>query len=198
MTYYPYDKNPTKYLVFLDIDGVFTSDRVHDSVINDIKPIGPYDYYRPDGRLVSLPPQWDRFDPIAIDFMNRLDQTIHGLRFVLSTTWKDTLRCQSDIISHWVLSSFKNAGFRGIFADPWKTNPDNSDKYHRRDRAVEIRDYMLDFYPDIKDFIIFDDTDYNFNDTLKIKRWIRTDPVNGLLHKHMLNTLSLVGNWDRK
>ena len=42
-----------KYLVFLDIDGVFTSSRVH------YAHNASYD-------------MWHRFDPVAIDFMNKI------------------------------------------------------------------------------------------------------------------------------
>ena len=45
-----------KYLVFLDIDGVFTSSRVH-AAHN-----ASYD-------------SWHLFDPVAIDFMNRIHDT---------------------------------------------------------------------------------------------------------------------------
>jgi hypothetical protein len=48
------------------------------------------------------------------------------------------------------------------------------------------------------DFIIFDDTLYEFNEVLGKKRLIRTDSRDGMLSKHMLNAMSLVGNWEKK
>ena len=59
-------KQERKYLVFLDIDGVFTSSRVHyahNAVFNI----------------------WHRFDPVAVDFMNKIHDK-YPVEFVLIST----------------------------------------------------------------------------------------------------------------
>ena len=164
-----------RYLVFLDIDGVFTSTRVqmaHGS--NEL---------------------WDTFDPVAIQFMNWIDRTYEGVEFMLVSTWKDGLRHDDQMIRHWVLSAFRNAGFRGVLCDTWKSNPDNLPRF--KHRAHEIRDY-LDNNPAVVDFIVFDDTDYAFDSVLGKKRWVRTDSHNGLLQKHMIHAKSLLGTWKER
>lgn len=166
-----------KYIAFLDIDGVFTSTRVQMSTLNS--------------RII-----WDTFDPVAINFMNRLHHQIDDLSFVLISTWKNELREADFRIAHWVQAAFRNAGFDGQLGNPWKTNPDNLDKFPHR--GHEIKDYLETFAPACKDFIIFDDNDYSFEAILGKKRLIKTDGENGLLFKHMLNALSLVGTWDTK
>ena len=52
-----------KYLVFLDIDGVFTSSRVH---------------YAHN----AVYKMWHRFDPVAVDFMNKIHDK-YPVEFVL-------------------------------------------------------------------------------------------------------------------
>jgi hypothetical protein len=48
------------------------------------------------------------------------------------------------------------------------------------------------------DFVVIDDNNYGFNDVLGVKRFINTDPKDGMLTKHMMNMLSLTGNWEKK
>jgi hypothetical protein len=169
-----------KYLIFLDIDGVFTSARVHSAQNAD------YDL-------------WHKFDPIAVDFMNKIHDT-HTVEFVLITTWKDHLRVDNTMIPHWIKAAFANSGFRGKFHNMWKTDPDNLgvNKPRPYDRSHEIRDFMEEYGTDVEDFIIFDDNDFNFKSVLGKSRLVRTDADNGLLHKHMLNALSMMGSWKKK
>lgn len=169
-----------KYLVFLDIDGVFTSSRVHyahNAVFN----------------------VWHRFDPVAVDFMNKIHDK-YPVEFVLISTWKNELRNDDHMVEHWIRSAFANSGFRGDFARMWKTDPDNLwvNKPRPYDRSHEIRDYLEEYGQDIKDYIIFDDNDYGFEEVLRVKRWVRTDPENGLLYKHMCNAMSIMGTWHEK
>ena len=170
----------TPYLIFLDIDGVFTSTRVHTAHNAD------YDI-------------WHRFDPVAVDFMNKIHDT-YDVAFVLISTWKNSLVTDNNMISHWVKAAFANSGFRGSFSSLWKTDPDNL-KFGKQgvyNRAHEIRDYLDTYGPNVKDYLIFDDNDYDFKKVLGKKRLVKTDPDNGLLHKHMLNAYSLMGLWDKK
>jgi hypothetical protein len=166
--------NP-RYLVFLDIDGVFTSARVQ--------------------LAYGSQEQWDTFDPIAVEFMNWIHDRYEGVEFMLISTWKDGLRHDDEMIRHWVLSCFRNAGFRGTLCPTWKSNPDNLPRF--KHRGHEIKEYLED-HPEIVDFIIFDDTDYAFNQTLGKKRLVRTDATNGMLKKHMLQAKSIVGTWKER
>ena len=162
-------KTDRKYLVFLDIDGVFTSSRVH---------------YAHNASYEM----WHRFDPVAVDFMNKIHDR-YPVEFVMISTWKNFIDAKSKQSEHWVRSAFGNSGFRGQFANPWKTDPEETwiNKGHRYNRAHEIRDYLADYATDVKDYIIFDDNDYEFKNVLGKSRLVRTDPENGLLYKHMKN-----------
>ena len=173
-------KEERKYLVFLDIDGVLTSNRVHYS--------GIYEY-----------DMWHQFDPIAIQFFNKIHDR-YPVEFVLISTWKNYLRNDDKNIEHWIRAAFANSGFRGDFSELWKTDPDNLwiNKPRPYDRSHEIRDYLEEYATDIKDYIIFDDNDYNFEKVLGKKRLVKTDPENGLLYKHMKNAMSIMGQWDEK
>jgi len=169
-----------KYLVFLDIDGVFTSSRVH---------------YAHNASYEM----WHRFDPVAVDFMNKIHDR-YPVEFVLISTWKNYLRVDDYNISHWVRSAFANSGFRGIISDMWKTDSDNlwPNKPTPYYRSHEIRDYLAEYGEDILDYIIFDDNDYGFEKVLGKKRLVRTDPENGLLYKHMLKAQSIMGQWHER
>jgi len=170
-------KEEIKYLVFLDIDGVFTSSRVHyaHNAVYDM---------------------WQRFDPVAIDFMNKIHDR-YPVEFVLISTWKNHLQNDDGNIEHWIRSAFANSGFRGDFAEMWKTDPDNLwvNKPSPYDRSHEIRDYLEEYGQDIKDYIIFDDNDYGFEMVLGKRRLVQTDPENGMLYKHMKNAMSIMGQW---
>ena len=164
-----------RYLVFLDIDGVFTSSRVHYAHAAD------YD-------------MWHRFDPVAVDFMNKIHDR-YPAEFVLMSTWKNHLDVNDNGLLHWIKSAFGNAGFRGKLADPWKTDPKNDALYNRWDRAHEVLYYLDEYGLDVKDYILFDDNAYQFNTVLPKKRLVLTDPENGLLYKHMKNAQSIMGTW---
>lgn len=169
-----------KYLVFLDIDGVFTSARVN------LAHNASYE-------------MWHRFDPVAVDFMNKIHDR-YPVEFVLMSTWKNNLRSDDNNIEHWVRAAFGNSGFRGQLATPWKTDPDNI-IWHRKganDRAHEVKEYLELYGQDVKDFILFDDNRYRFKEVLGVNRLVHTDHENGLLHKHMLNALSLMGTWQKR
>ena len=173
-------KATTRYLVFLDIDGVFTSARVHYA----------------HGAEYNM---WHRFDPVAVDFLNKLHDS-YPVEFVLISTWKDGLMVDHMMTQHWMASAFANSGFRGSFADQWKTDPDNVGLAKPRpyNRAHEIRDYLSTYGTQIQDYFILDDQDYGFDAVLGKKRWVRTDTDEGLLYRHMKNAMSLVGQWQKK
>ena len=124
-----------KYLAFLDVDGVFASTRVHYSWDNE------YD-------------KWSKFDPVAVDFCNKMWDR-YAVEFVLMTTWKDGFDYTHKMTAHWVMTAFKNAGFRGKFADPWKTNPMNNAELEVKDRAYEVKDYLDNYADDVVDYILF-------------------------------------------
>ena len=157
------------YLVFLDIDGVFTSTRVQMASFN-------YDEI------------WSKFDPTAVDFMNRL-YLKHDIQFVVISTWKDGLQLKNRTEEHWVISAFRNAGFIGDFAPEWMTRTDLG-------REEGVKEYLDS--RDVDDFLIFDDYGYNYNIALRRRRHIKTDPEEGLLTKHMKKTLAITGEWDKR
>lgn len=166
----------SRYIVFLYIDGVFTSSRQH--IAAD----------RPDGEM------WAQFDPVAIQFMNRLHAR-YEIDWVIMSTWGVGLEKSDATTAHWVMAAFRNAGFRGTFPYPnWKVR----DPGYRETRAHTVAEYLAAERLTYADFLIFDDTDYDFNRVLGVKRFIKTDPNDGLLTKHMKNTLSLTGNWEKK
>ena len=168
-----------KYIVFLDIDGVFTSHRIHTA------------------HNAHQAVMWQRFDPVAVDFMNYIHDT-YPVEFVLMSTWKNGLRENDTVAEHWVRAAFANSGFRGLFASPWKTDPDGFAQIKKWDRGHEVKDYLENFASDAKDFILFDDNRYRFNEILGVKRHVWTDAHNGLLHKHMLVAKSMMGNWEKR
>lgn len=167
-----------KYLIFVDFDGVLTSNRIHFAM---------HDAYFP---------MWSKFDPIVMDFFNKLHYTYDDVSFVWTTTWRNGLDAKDPLLLHNLYSQWYNAGFRGKFGDPWKVNPDDTLPIHKR--ADEVKDYLINYAHNYKDFLIIDDTDYDFNKVLGIKRFIKTDANDGMLFKHMKNAWSLTGNWDKK
>jgi hypothetical protein len=167
------------YLVFLDIDGVFTSSRVH---------------YAHNASYEM----WARFDPVAVDFMNKIHDR-YPVEFVLMSTWKNFIDTTSFQVEHWVQSAFANSGFRGVIAKPWKTDPDESWINQRGlDRGDEVKLYLEEHAQDVKDFILFDDNAYNFNTALGKRRLVQTDAEEGLLYKHMKNAQSIMGQWHER
>lgn len=173
-------KQARKYLVFLDVDGVFTSSRVH------------FAHNAAYG-------MWHRFDPVAVDFMNRIHDT-YPVEFVIMSTWKDNLRSDDNTVEHWVRAAFGNSGFRGQLATPWKTDPDNIiwQRTGKNDRAYEVKEYLELYGGDTEDYILFDDNRYQFKEVLGKGRLVQTDHENGLLYKHMQNAQSLMGTWHER
>lgn len=167
-----------KYLVFVDIDGVLTSTRVH---------------FADDNRGLI----WSKFDPIAIEFFNKIHDTYEDVEFVLISTWRDHLPINGHT-TLWVESAFRSSGFRGNFHDKWKVNPENDTELWVKRRAHEIKHFLENYAPECKDYIIFDDSDYLFADILGKRRHIKTDPDNGILFRHMRDASAMMGVWDRK
>jgi hypothetical protein len=173
------DKVSRKYLVFLDIDGVFTSARVN------IAHNASYE-------------MWHRFDPVAIDFMNKIHD-MHEVEFVLMSTWKNYIDVSSFQVEHWIKAAFGNSGFKGQFAAPWKTDPKESWINNAgMMRGDEVRMYLDEYGTDVDDFIMFDDNRYNFKEALGKNRLVWTDSDDGLLFKHMRIAQSMMGTWDKK
>lgn len=167
---------PHYYAVFLDIDGVLTSSRVHQTYETDY-------------------PLWAKFDPIAVDFFNWIHDT-YPVKFVLSSTWRLGIELTDEHAYHWIVSAFHNAGFRGSFHEVWAT-PNSQDAQ----RPAEVKEWLwtqIERGNSPTDYIIFDDTKYRFNEELAIKRHIWTDPKNGLLHRHMLDAKSMMGTWAKR
>lgn len=130
-------------------------------------------------------PMWARFDPIAVEFLNRLHDR-HPVHFVLITTWKLGIDLGDETARLWIDSAFVNAGFRGELANEWKTKDDLQ-------RATGVQEYLSRY--EYKDFLIIDDTNYRFNEILGKKRFVQTHSEDGLLWKHMKDILSITGQW---
>lgn len=162
------------YLIFLDIDGVFATERVHQTT------------ERHNGYF------WSQFDPIAVQLMNKLYYTYQDVQFVISSSWRNHANKDDPLAWHLLYSTFASAGFKGPFARPWCT------KNLGALRALEINAYLQEYPGKVDDFLIFDDVDHNFNTILGKKRFIHTDPVNGILAKQMLNTFSVTGTWLKR
>lgn len=172
-------ENP-KYLIFVDFDGVLTSNRVH--------------FAQEEGAY----PLWSSFDPIVMEYFNKIHRK-HDVGFVWTTTWRNHLQ-DTGHLQHILYSMWYNAGFRGNFAEPWRVNPDNltNEEMALHRRAEEIKNYLEVYSPNCEDYLIFDDSDYNFNNVLGKKRFIKTDVDNGLLFKHMLKAQSIMGDWEKR
>lgn len=166
-----------KYLIFVDFDGVLTSSRVHFS--------HPKDAY----------PLWATFDPVVMEFFNKIHNTYEDVGFVWTTTWRNYLKDRGHL-EHILYSMWYNAGFRGNFASPWRVNPDDILSHHKR--AEEIKDYLENYGSGVEDYIIIDDSDYGFNNVLDKKRFVKTSCDDGMLFKHMRNAWSMMGNWEKK
>lgn len=166
-----------KYYVFYDIDGVLTSLR---------QEIASNHNYQ----------LWSKFDPVAIEFFNKIHDNYKDVQFVCISTWRNHMELDANM-EIWVASALNNAGFRGFINwDEWKVNKENDHELWRKNRAYEIKEFLKG--KNHKDFIIFDDTDYNFHNVLGIKRFVKTDERDGILSKHMLNAMSIMGTWEKK
>ena len=170
-------KNTARYLIFVDFDGVLTSNRVH--------------FSHPKGSYLL----WATFDPVVMEFFNKIHNTYDGVEFVWTTTWRNHLQ-ESGHIAHIVTSMWYNAGFRGMLSQPWRVNPDNTLPTHKR--AEEIDHYLKTYAPDVDDYVIIDDSDYGFNKILPKKRFVKTSPDDGMLFKHMRNAWALMGDWKKR
>lgn len=165
-----------KYLVFLDIDGVLTSERTN-FANNDM-----------NYKIMS------KFDPVAIEYLNKVSEKCN-VEFVLVSTWKTDMDVDNEFHKHWVLSCFKNSGFRGKFADVWRVEDINLEGHMLYYRAVQIKKYLEDHHKDNIDYLILDDEDFRYYQILGKKRHIKTSSKDGMLYSHMQNINSIIGSW---
>ena len=159
-------------IIFLDIDGVLTSDRVH-RARNEI--------YKDEMNCFLT-----QFDPVAIEFFNKISSK-HDISFCLISTWKNNLGI-AYMIPHWIDTCFYNAGFRGKFLNELKTEDEHE---HSRSRGIEL---LMEDYPD-SNYIIIDDCDFDWTDHQR-ERWVMTDPDNGILLTHMKQIENLIKDWN--
>ena len=167
------------YYVFVDFDGVLATGRQGFAQVDTKN-----DYYM----------MWSALDPVAMEFFNRIHRTFVDVEFVWTTSWRNGVENHAMTV-HWAYSMWYSAGFRGMFAHEWKVNMENNSEMYGH-RAEEIKKYLIENPAD--DYIIFDDSDYNFNKVLDKKRFIKTSPEDGILMRHMRDAWSLMGNWERK
>lgn len=143
-------------------------------------------------------PMWSTFDPIVMEWFNKIHNAFDDVSFVWTTTWRNSFPNPDNypMLGHVVTSMWYNAGFRGHLGRPWMVNPDKLIPQH--DRAKEIANYLELFAPECNDYLILDDTDYGFNNVLPKKRFVKTDPDNGVLFRHMKDAGSIMGQWEKK
>ena len=167
-----------KHIVFVDFDGVLTTARVHFSQ--------PKTAYQ----------TWSQFDPIAINFFNKIHDNYEDVSFVWTTSWRNQIET-CDNLEHILYSMWYNAGFTGFFGKPWRVNADNDlEMFEHREK--EIDDYLTNYAPDNKGFIIFDDNDYGYDDVFGKNHFIHTDPQNGITFENMRQAWNVVSRWDPK
>lgn len=169
-----------KYVIFLDVDGVLTSNRSQFAL---------------NPQQVGL---WSRFDPLAVEFLNKVCDTYQDVSIVLTSTWRTEFPYESGYekwIPLWAEAAFRSCGFRGKFAEDWRTV--NIDNYAHKKRAYEVVKWLQN-HQEVQDYIIIDDDDSGFNSVLPKKRFVKTDPDNGMLFKHMLKANSIIGNWEKR
>lgn len=166
------------YIIFLDIDGVLTSER-------------SFFAHSPNNYKIM-----NKFDPVAIDFFNKIHNT-YDVEFVLISSWKTDMNVSSDYHKHWIISSFSNSGFVGKFADVWKVS-DEDNFPALNTRAFQIIKYVEEHHASIEDYMIFDDEDYSYNKILNKKRFIKTSSKEGISLKNMKDAWSMLGSWKKR
>ncbi len=143
-------------ILFLDIDGVLTSGRVHLA-------------YRKGGI-------WTDFDPIGVSALLKVCET--GVKLVISSTWRK-------FPDHLWREMEKNDLKQYVYFPDWKTtdlgyNPATGSDYQRGD---EIKEY-LGRHPEIDSYRILDDN--SDMDALPSKKLILTDGENGITTQNIL------------
>lgn len=186
------------YLVFLDIDGVLTSHRVHAS----------------HGGSSNM---WSRFDPVAVDLLNRLHD-FFDVEFVISSAWQEGVSIKDPQNFLWVEAAFRSAGFRGKFPYPsWKVDPEGEvarkgygeeytftvmgqeRKTKRKDRPQKIQHYVEQHTSEnFLDYLILDDSDFGFEEILGPGKFVKTDPENGILWAHIQDIFAKTSHWNLK
>lgn len=161
-----------KHVIFLDVDGVLASSRVH------------------FGHGSSEDLIWSKFDPVALDFLNWIWSETRA-EVVFTSAWKEDV--DTAAARMWVIAAMRNGGFFGRFHNDWKTDYDYSGPDGRPGSVKK----WLGEHPEVVDYIIFDDSSYRFNEVLGRKRFVRTDPEDGMLSKHMKRAEQLISNWEK-
>lgn len=170
-----------KHVVFVDFDGVLTSQRLFRTL--------PEDSYE----------MWCQFDPVVMQFFNKIHWAFQDVRFVWTTTWRDRIE-KNFYMEHIAYSLWYNAGFRGKFGEPWCVNPndENMGTSGMNRRAYEILHYLQNYAPNTNDFLVLDDVDFQFNSVLPKKRFVKTDADDGMLSRHYTKAWQLIGHWEKR
>lgn len=168
----------TNKIIFLDFDGVLNSVR---SVVADQKCVNAV---RVKYDILAGHKIHSGFDPIAVKLIKEIVRRT-GARIVVSSAWRKaiSLRDIRDI-------------FHGEFG--WPDGDDeliiattgSSDNGHR---GTEIQNWIDAYTVDVRNFqyIIIDDS-YDFHDH-QMKRFIQTDPYNGISYQDYSKALTLFG-----
>ena len=167
------------YVIFYDIDGVLTSPRVQLS------------HYLGEVEMDSI------FDPVAIQLFNKICLLYDmNVSLVCVSSWKDGK--DGEKLGNYLSWNrmLRNSGFLGDIPYPnWTTTPTGE---WINDRADQILRFLDDKW-NVKDIIIFDDSDIGYTDNPHIaKRYIRTDSYNGITFENVRDAINIVENWDQE
>ena len=143
---------------FLDIDGVFTSERLHLASFASNKHF------------------WQWFDPVALKFFDTLPYH-YDIEYVMHSSWLLT----NNKFSEYRSMFYGHENFVQHFADNWRVDKtDDGDHVDMRER--EILSYCMNEHIDLNDILIIDDDAKEFNE---LKSYcIFTDYYDGMLEKH--------------
>ena len=150
-----------KFYVFLDIDGV-----LYDWVYikeqvkkGKIKKGGKIDVFNPE----SI---------IALNLLIEKLEKIYDVRLVISSAWRHYMDM--------TVSKLKDNGLvydKKIESTPISTNP--------KQRGKEIRRYLMN--KENYDYVVIDDEDFDFEETIPLFKRIKTSIYSGSLNKNIVN-----------
>lgn len=149
-------------ILFLDIDGVLTSQRVCTGMQSKC----------PREKL------WSTFDPVAVSFIN--DHFDNGKwNIVISSSWRDCFRPRD------LLMMLTMSGIKVPLHDEWRT-----ERFPGQARGLEINAWLKDNEMSGKtNYIILDDNSDMLPE--QVPQFVQTDGLDGMLTMHMHKIIEL-------
>lgn len=141
------------FIVFLDIDNVACTERAYHAYGHAL-----------DKNVMRV------WDPVVIQFLNRLTEEFKQLKFVISSTWG---------VKHDVPTILMSHGFRGNFHEDDKVIR----HFGHNPRGRLVRDWLLD-HPEILDrYLVLDDEESGdgIRGTPTEEHTVFCDVINGML-----------------